>query len=134
MATAGPSLGRAIKDARTRRGLTQAQLARALGVQQNVVARLEDGGRADPRLSTVLAIAQALGMSVDTLAAEAGLTTAPVRRDVMQARLAATVHAARVAREQLAELDETLEQLASATPAPRERRGTAKPRRRRKLP
>ena len=130
MATAGPSLGRAIKDARTRVGMTQAQLARALGVQQNVVARLEDGGRADPRFSTVLAIAQALGVSVDALAADAALVSSPVSRDVTQARLAAAVHTARTARAQLAELDASLEQFASTAPPPR--RGTSKPSPRRK--
>jgi transcriptional regulator with XRE-family HTH domain len=122
MATAGPSLGRAIKDARTRRGLTQAQLARALGVQQNVVARLEDGGRPDPRLSTIVAIAQALGISIDALVAEAGLIAQPVRPDVARERLATTAIAARTAREQLAQLDATLEQLASAGASPRARR------------
>jgi transcriptional regulator with XRE-family HTH domain len=119
MATAGPSLGRAIKHARTERGLSQAELARALGIQQNVLARLEDGGRADPRLSTIVAVTQALGISIDELVAEAGLTPHPVRPAVARELLATTALAARTAREQLAELDATLEQLAPAAPSPR---------------
>lgn len=122
MPTAGPSLGRAIKHARTRRGLTQAQLARALGIQQNVLARLEDGGRADPRLSTILAITQALGISIDALVVEAGLSKQPLRPDVARELLATTALAARRAREQLADLDGTLEQLASAAPTASGRR------------
>jgi transcriptional regulator with XRE-family HTH domain len=49
--------------ARKRRGWTQAEVAEAAGMKQSAVARLESGDR-DPQMSTVLAVAQALGVSV----------------------------------------------------------------------
>lgn len=48
-------------NARAERGWTQADLARAIGVQQPAVARLESGDR-DPKLSTMVAVCQALGI------------------------------------------------------------------------
>lgn len=49
--------------ARKRRGWTQAEVADAAGMKQSAVARLESGDR-DPQMSTVLAVAQALGISI----------------------------------------------------------------------
>lgn len=49
--------------ARKRRGWTQAEVANAAGMKQSAVARLESGDR-DPQMSTVLGVAQALGVSV----------------------------------------------------------------------
>lgn len=53
----------ALIGARKRRGWTQADVARAAGMKQSAVARLESGDR-DPQMSTVLAVARALGVSV----------------------------------------------------------------------
>jgi DNA-binding XRE family transcriptional regulator len=51
---------------RLRKGLSQAQLAEAIGTQQPHVARIE-GGQADLRLDTCRRIASALGIDLNTL-------------------------------------------------------------------
>ena len=48
-------------NARAAKGWTQTELARAIGVQQPAIAKLESGDR-DPRLSTMVAVCQALGI------------------------------------------------------------------------
>ena len=50
-----------IRDTRRRRGLTQLELAHAVGVTRQSVVNLETG-RANPTLATVLATLQALGL------------------------------------------------------------------------
>jgi transcriptional regulator with XRE-family HTH domain len=52
-----------IRAARTSAGLTQAQLAQRMGVQQPVVARLERA-RSDPRFSTVVRALEAAGQGI----------------------------------------------------------------------
>jgi len=52
-----------IRAARTDAGLTQAELAKRMGVQQPVVARLEREG-SDPRFSTVVRALKAVGQGV----------------------------------------------------------------------
>lgn len=52
----------AIARARGRLGLTQAELARRLGIPASQISRFERGG--DPRISTVLDIAGALGLEL----------------------------------------------------------------------
>jgi transcriptional regulator with XRE-family HTH domain len=99
--------------------MTQAQLARALEVQQNVVARLEDNGRPDPRLSTVVAISQALGISIDVLVAEAGLAAKRPAPAALQARYHRAAQAAHLAREHLAALDAALAEIDPKTPSPK---------------
>lgn len=51
---------------RLRKGLSQAQLAEAIGTQQPHVARIE-GGQADLRLETCRRIADVLGVDLNTL-------------------------------------------------------------------
>jgi transcriptional regulator with XRE-family HTH domain len=46
---------------------TQEQLAERAGVSLGIVSSLEQGVRQDPRLSTVLKLARALGASLDQL-------------------------------------------------------------------
>ncbi len=53
-------LARAITDARTKAGLTQAQLAKRMKTTQSVVARLE-GGRVNASTETLARIAKATG-------------------------------------------------------------------------
>lgn len=53
-------LARAIIEARTRAGLTQAQLAKKMKTTQSVIARLE-GGRVRPSTATLERIAKATG-------------------------------------------------------------------------
>lgn len=51
---------------RKRRGLTQAQLAEQIGVEQPTIQRYENGAR-DPSLAQALEIARVLGVSLDEL-------------------------------------------------------------------
>lgn len=48
-------------NARAARGWTQTDLARAIGVQQPAIAKLESGDR-DPKLSTMVSVCRALGI------------------------------------------------------------------------
>ena len=54
------SMARELVSARTRAGLTQAEVAERMGTTQSVVARLE-GGKRQPSLRTVQRYAQAIG-------------------------------------------------------------------------
>lgn len=107
MARSSASLGQAIQKAREHAGMTQAVLAKALGVPQGVVARLETGGRPDPRLSTVVAVAKALSISIDQLLTEAGLLPVPPRNAFKEA-VSEAVQLARRARKELAAADRAL--------------------------
>jgi transcriptional regulator with XRE-family HTH domain len=60
-------LGRAVKAARQRAKLTQAELAERAAVSDETVGRLERGAF-EPSLGTMLAVSRALGSSVDALA------------------------------------------------------------------
>jgi transcriptional regulator with XRE-family HTH domain len=60
MITAGPML----KEARTRAGLTQRQLAERLGTTQPAIARLEKPG-ANPRLRTLIDAVEATGHTLE---------------------------------------------------------------------
>ena len=51
----------AVVQARTKLGWSQRDLARAVGVTQPVIARLESGDH-DPKLGTMLAVCRALGL------------------------------------------------------------------------
>ena len=53
--------------ARSRAGLTQAELARRAGVPQSVVSDLENGKTLYPRLDTAMALAKVLGCTIDDL-------------------------------------------------------------------
>lgn len=70
-----------LREARLRRGLSQAELAARVGTTQSAIARLESG-TADPRLSTLIRYADAVGTELDAhTAAAASLdrTAAAVR-------------------------------------------------------
>jgi transcriptional regulator with XRE-family HTH domain len=60
-------LGERIKTARLRHGLSQAALARRIGISANAMNLIETGQTPDPRISRILAIAECLGMTVDAL-------------------------------------------------------------------
>lgn len=62
--TAVADLAAIIRDTRHRRGLTQFQLAAAVGITRQSVVNLETG-RANPTLATVLAALHALGLRFD---------------------------------------------------------------------
>ncbi|MBR5889114.1 MAG: helix-turn-helix transcriptional regulator [Akkermansia sp.] len=59
-------MGEKLKQARQRAGMTQAQLAEAIGCKQKDVSRWE-AGLIEPGVLTVKKMAQALGCSMDDL-------------------------------------------------------------------
>lgn len=58
-----PELAKTFREARKGKGLTQAELARRMGRPQPRISELEKA-RGDPRISTVLAAAAALGLEL----------------------------------------------------------------------
>lgn len=58
-------MGEKLREARQRAGMTQAQLAEAIGCKQKDVSRWEAGR--EPSVLTVKKMAQALGCSMDAL-------------------------------------------------------------------
>jgi transcriptional regulator with XRE-family HTH domain len=67
-------IGTALKAARDRLGWSRETLAHHSGVSWSAIAQIESGRRKDVRLSTLSALAEALGVSVDHLM---GATAAP---------------------------------------------------------
>jgi len=61
------SLGQRIRRARVRHGITQAELARRIGVSTNTMNNIETGETPDPRASRIKAIAEVLGVTTDAL-------------------------------------------------------------------
>jgi len=109
-------VGQLIEAERRRAGLSQAELAKGAGLAANHVARIERGEKIYPRFDTVAKLAAQLGMSLDWLAAEIGITggarrpPAPALRRVLTAITAAT----RRTVESRAELDAAADELRSA--------------------
>lgn len=64
----GNTLAERIQYAMDKRGMTQADLARATGIGTSNIAHIVTGKTKDPRVSNVLKIARALGVSLDYLA------------------------------------------------------------------
>ena len=60
-------LGDRIRKARTRYGMSQAELARRIKVSLNTMNKIEAGDTPDPRASRIKAIADVLGVSADYL-------------------------------------------------------------------
>jgi putative transcriptional regulator len=60
------AVGKRVRDARVSAGLTQAGLAEAAGVTDETVSRIERGAY-EPAVSTAVALADALGVSLDAL-------------------------------------------------------------------
>ncbi len=60
-------LAKKIKKIREKAGLTQEALARKADVSYNTIIKLETGGIKDPRISTIIKIADALAISIDEL-------------------------------------------------------------------
>lgn len=61
------SLGSAIQLCRLKRKLTQSQLAKRAGCSVSYLSMLENSERADPTLSKVTKIAEALGVPIEIL-------------------------------------------------------------------
>jgi DNA-binding XRE family transcriptional regulator len=60
-------LGRRLAAARELRDLTQQALANRAGLTQATIARIEKGRKPGLRLDTIVAVAEALGVSLDAL-------------------------------------------------------------------
>lgn len=61
-----------IKTLRERRGWSQSELARKAGIRQGVLSDIESGKTKHPRIDTIAAIAQALGVPMEKLMKKAG--------------------------------------------------------------
>jgi transcriptional regulator with XRE-family HTH domain len=61
------AMARRVKQLREARGMSQMSLAVAAGLSMSVVTQLEQGYKADPRVSTAVALSRALGVTVDEL-------------------------------------------------------------------
>jgi transcriptional regulator with XRE-family HTH domain len=68
-----PSLGDVVAKLREEAGLTRLALAKAAKVDPSILARLEYGERDEVRLETFCRLAEVFGLSLDELAAAAGL-------------------------------------------------------------
>jgi len=82
------SLGDRIRKARGWCGLSQAALARRIGVSTTTMNKIEGGDTPDPRASRIAAMADALDVSTDYLL---GRTTAPAPPKRPRPRTAAPV-------------------------------------------
>jgi transcriptional regulator with XRE-family HTH domain len=76
--TAGADIGTAIKAARERLGWSREALAYHSGISWSAIAQIESGRRTDVRLSSLSALASALGVTIDYLGG-----TAPAGRAQM---------------------------------------------------
>jgi transcriptional regulator with XRE-family HTH domain len=72
--------GNKIRQARLRAGMTQSELARKVGVSERNIVRWE-GGRHQPRLEHVVAIAEACGVHVADLLDSGPDDETPVTRE-----------------------------------------------------
>lgn len=67
---AAEHVGQRVRALRLKAGMTQQQLAVAAKVPVSGVAQLEQGVTSDPRLSTLRALAKALGVTLDALGSD----------------------------------------------------------------
>ena len=76
------AIGVKIRHARERYGMSQAELARRIGISKTAMNDLEQGKTRDPRLSHIVAIADQLRLSLDTLVGrkETGSTAGTPRK------------------------------------------------------
>jgi len=61
------TLGERIRQARTAYGMSQAELARRIGISGQAMYQIENGKTPDPQASRITMIAQVLGVSADYL-------------------------------------------------------------------
>jgi DNA-binding XRE family transcriptional regulator len=69
-----------LKRLRDERGMSQTKLARAADLPSDTIRALEQSRNVDPKFSTVIKLARALGVSIDDLAAESLQGPAPKKR------------------------------------------------------
>lgn len=63
-------LSQKLVDLRKRKGWNQLELARAAGIPQPTICRLESGAIEQPKLATITKIAKALKVSIDYLVSD----------------------------------------------------------------
>ena len=80
------SLGRTIRAMREYTDTTQKELAQSAGIDQSYLSMLESGRRRNPGLRTVARLARALHVSIDELAAGAGLLPRSQAPDLLSDR------------------------------------------------
>jgi transcriptional regulator with XRE-family HTH domain len=73
VARAKPSVGAALRDLRLEAGLSINALARLAGLDTTTLTRIEAEDRTEVRFSTVIKVANALGVTADEIAVRAGL-------------------------------------------------------------
>jgi transcriptional regulator with XRE-family HTH domain len=73
VARAARPLGRTLRDARIKRGLSLRDLERVTGIAVSQLSRMELGTRKNPSFATIARVAAALGVSLDVLSASAGI-------------------------------------------------------------
>ena len=61
------TLGDRIRDARLHYGMSQAELARRIGISATALNQIESGKTPDPGVSRIIGIARVLGVSTDAL-------------------------------------------------------------------
>ena len=66
------TLGQAIRSVRQQAGMSQKELAEAVGIDQSYMSMIESGQRSNPGTRIIARLAQALQVSIDDLAARAG--------------------------------------------------------------
>ena len=72
-------LGRRIRQARERYGMSQAELARRIGISGTALNQIESGKTPDPGVSRILGIARVLGVSPNDLLGWREGQSAPVQ-------------------------------------------------------
>ena len=87
MPVTAAQIGEAVRAARDKAGLTQAGLAEAADISDETVSRIERGAY-EPAVSTLIALADALGVSVEQLVGRAGRGRLIAARSPLVARLA----------------------------------------------
>jgi transcriptional regulator with XRE-family HTH domain len=77
------TLGDRIRQTRLDYGMSQAELARRIGISKTAMNQIESGKTPDPQVSRIIAIAEVLGVSTDFLVGlekEEEITPKPRRR------------------------------------------------------
>jgi transcriptional regulator with XRE-family HTH domain len=67
-----PTLARNVKSLREAQGLSQQELAVAAGLSVAVVSLIEQGGRENPKLDTLVKLARVLNVTIDALISPKG--------------------------------------------------------------
>jgi transcriptional regulator with XRE-family HTH domain len=75
-------VGQIIREARLQAELTLRDVERLTGLDPSQLSQIEMGKRRDPGFSTIARIAEGLGLSLDALAARAGLGTRAAATDI----------------------------------------------------